>query len=85
MCIRDRCKTLWEDKIYPCARAASLAELGIMQDCPNISELGKERLWERLYSFYTVASCGICDYCDMSVENPVYVEPAVQMETSIEM
>ena len=79
------CKTLWEDKIYPCARAASLAELGIMQDCPNISELGKERLWERLYSFYTVASCGICDYCDMSVENPVYVEPAVQMETSIEM
>lgn len=74
------CKTLWEDKIYPCARAASLAELEIMRDCPNISDLDKEGLWERLYSFYTVPSCGVCDYCDMSVENPVYVEPAVQME-----
>lgn len=74
------CKTLWEDKIYPCARAASLAELGIMQDCPNISGLDKEGLRERLYSFYVVPSCGVCDYCDMSTENPVYVEPAVQME-----
>lgn len=77
------CKTLWEDKIYPCARAASLAELGIMQDCPNISGLEKERLWERLYSFYIVPSCGVCDYCDMSIENPVYVEPAVQMDIPI--
>lgn len=74
------CKTLWEDKIYPCARAASLAELGIMQDCPNISGLDKEGLWERLYSFYVVPSCGACDYCDMSTENPVYVEPAVQID-----
>lgn len=79
------CKTLWEDKIYPCARAASLAELGIVQDCPNISGLDKEGLWERLYSFYIVPSCGICDYCDMSIENPVYVEPAVQMEIPINM
>lgn len=74
------CKTLWGDKIYPCARAASLAELGIMQDCPNISGLEKEGLRERLYAFYVVPSCGVCDYCDMSVEDPVYVEPAVQME-----
>lgn len=74
------CKPLWEDKIYPCARAASLAELGIMQDCPNINGLEKEGLWERLYSFYVVPSCGACDYCDISTENPVYVEPAVQIE-----
>lgn len=74
------CKTLWEDKIYPCARAASLAELGIMQDCPSISGMKKEGLRERLYSFYVVPSCGPCDYCDISVENPVYVEPAVQIE-----
>lgn len=74
------CKTLWGDKIYPCARAASLAELGIMRDCPHISGLEKEGLQERLYSFYVVPSCGVCDYCDMSVENPVYVEPAVQMK-----
>lgn len=80
------CKTLWEDKIYPCARAASLAELGIMQDCPRISGMGKEEpeeLRERLYSFYVVPSCGPCDHCDLSVENPVYVEPAVQMEIPI--
>lgn len=74
------CKTLWEDRIYPCARAASLAALEIMTDCPCINSLEKERLRERMYSFYIVPSCGPCDYCDVSIENPVYVEPAVQLE-----
>ena len=74
------CKTLWEDRIYPCARAASLAALEIMTDCPCINSLEKERLRERMHSFYIVPSCGPCDYCDVSIENPVYVEPAVQLE-----
>lgn len=73
------CKTLWEDKIYPCARAASLAVLGIMSDCPYV-QCSKDGLREKLYSFYVVPSCGPCDYCDVAVENPVYVEPAVQIE-----
>lgn len=74
------CKTLWEDRIYPCARAASLAALEIMTDCPYINSIEKEGLRERMYSFYIVPSCGPCDYCDVSIENPVYVEPAVQLE-----
>lgn len=74
------CKTLWEDRIYPCARAASLAALEIMTDCPSINSIEKEGLRERMYSFYIVPSCGACDYCDVSIENPVYVEPAVQLE-----
>lgn len=73
------CKTLWEDKIYPCARAASLAVLGIMPDCPYVECSKKKGLRETLYSFYIVPSCGPCDYCDVAVEDPVYVEPAVQI------
>ena len=74
------CKTLWENKLYPCARAASLAALGIMADCPYIDCLQKEDIRERLYSFYLVPSCGPCDYCDVAVADPVYVEPAVQLD-----
>lgn len=76
------CKTLWEDRLYPCARAASLAALGIMTDCPYIDCLQKEGIRERLYSFYLVPSCGPCDYCDVAVADPVYVEPAVQLGRS---
>ncbi len=73
------CKTLWEDRLYPCARAASLAVLQIMDDCPYIDCSKLEGLADRLYSFYTVPSCGPCDYCNAALENPVYVEPAEQL------
>lgn len=74
------CKTLWEDRIYPCARAASLAVLGIMPKCPSVDAGNQTGLRERLYSFYVAASCEACDYCDVAIENPVYVDPAVQLE-----
>lgn len=73
------CKTLWEDKIYPCARAASLAALGIMADCPCVDCSQEKGIRERLYSFYIVPACGPCDYCDVAIDMPVYVEPAVQL------
>jgi hypothetical protein len=72
------CKPLWEDKVYPCARAASLAQLGIYADCPYVDVSGKEKLQEKLIAFYQVPSCGACDYCDMALEQVEYVEPAVQ-------
>lgn len=73
------CKTLWEDKIYPCARAASLAILNIMSNCPYVECSKRNGLREKLYSFYIAPSCEACDYCDVAVGNPVYVEPAVQI------
>lgn len=73
------CKTLWEDRIYPCARAASLAILGIMSNCPYVECSKSEGLREKIYTFYVVPSCEACDYCNVAVENPVYVEPAVQI------
>lgn len=74
------CKTLWEDKIYPCARAASLAELGIYKECPYVDVSKDEKLKERLTHFFMVPTCGPCDYCNVAVEDIEFVEPAVQIQ-----
>lgn len=74
------CKTLWEDKIYPCARAASLAKLGIYKECPYIDVSKDEKLRERLTHFFIVPTCGPCDYCNVAVEEIEFVEPAVQLK-----
>lgn len=74
------CKTLWEDKIYPCARAASLAVLGIYKECPYIDVSSEEGLWKKIEKFYEVPVCGACDYCDMAIDEVKYVEPAIQLQ-----
>lgn len=74
------CKTLWENKVYPCARAASLAELGIYKECPYVDVSKSEKLKERLTHFFMVPTCGPCDYCNVAVEDIEFVEPAVQIQ-----
>lgn len=74
------CKTLWENKVYPCARAASLAELNIYKECPYVDVLKTEKLRERLIQFYLAPTCGPCDFCNSALEEVEYVEPAIQMK-----
>lgn len=73
------CKTLWEDKIYPCARAASLAKLGICGECPYVDVLHSENLSEQLIHFFMAPTCGPCDYCNVALEEVEVVEPAIQL------
>ena len=77
------CKTLWENKLYPCARAASLAELGIYKECPYIDVSNDEKLRERLIHFFMVPTCGPCDYCNIALEEVEFVEPAVQIKDEV--
>lgn len=71
------CKTLYEGKIFACARAASLCALGFMKEREFVDVkkgLESDELREFLLKDYSIA----CDYCDVASETKIYVEPAVQ-------
>lgn len=73
------CKTLYESKIFACARAASLWALGYMKEQEylavedNVTQEKIKEFWNREYST-------ACDYCDIANKKKKYVEPAVQIK-----
>lgn len=72
------CKTLFEDKIFSCARSASLYALDYMKESENIqidNNTNKKQVREFILQDYSIA----CDYCDMYVDNIRYVDPAIQL------
>lgn len=71
------CKTLFKDKLFSCARAASLYALGILPDeYVYIDEsLTAEKLKKFLLKDFSIA----CDYCDVASVNKKKVEPAIQL------
>jgi hypothetical protein len=72
------CKTLYEDKVFACARAASLFALGYMKEQEYVrvdNTLETECLKEFMLRKFSVA----CDYCDITIDNKEYVQPAEQM------
>ena len=77
------CKTLWEDRLYPCARAASLAVLGIYENCPYVDMTNEENLQQRILQFWMAPTCGPCDYCNTGLDNQVLVKPAEQLTKRI--
>jgi hypothetical protein len=74
------CKTLWEECIFPCARAASLSKLGIYNKCPYIDVSEGEDLQSKLIDFLISPVCGACDYCDMHSDDEKLIEPAIQIK-----
>ena len=71
------CKTLYEDKLFACARASSLWALNFMKEeefLPIDNTVTSDRLEEFFLRDYSLA----CDYCDIASENQVFVEPAEQ-------
>lgn len=71
------CKTLYEDKLFACARAASLYALGYMKEQEYI-EIGEQTSTQEIKEFLLKTYSEACDYCDRT-EDLVYVEPAVQL------
>lgn len=78
------CKTLWEDRLYPCARAASLAVIGIYENCPYVDMTNERDLQQRILRFWIAPTCGPCDYCNTGLNNQVLVKPAEQLTKRIE-
>lgn len=62
------CRTLMNGKLYTCARAASLADLGYMDDSHDSIDIRKnrsEREFRRdMRAFLTVDYADACNYCD---------------------
>lgn len=73
------CKSIWNGKLYACARAAYLHELNISEHQSDLIELSKENLKERLVNFYLSDYVDACDFCDMENADGEVIEPAVQV------
>lgn len=72
------CKTLWEDTLFVCARAASLAKLGCTgnEQALNVSE--SENLREDIFNFMCNPLVNACSFCDNESGEEQMVEPAEQ-------
>ena len=71
------CKTLFKGKLFDCPRAAHLMDLGYANDLEFLDIYNCKK--EDLVSFYIKNAAKACNYCDFSVLEKEYVEPAVQM------
>ena len=62
------CRTLQNGKIYTCSRAASLCDLGFMDDSHDSLDLRKDRteaeFRKEMRDFLTIAYADACDHCD---------------------
>ena len=73
------CKTLYEDKLFACARAASLYTLGYMKEEEYV-DFSKDITADELKRFLLRGFSFACDYCDTVIAEPRFVEPAIQLE-----
>lgn len=74
------CKTLYKGKIYACARAASLFDLGFMKEEEYIEAsngFSVKEMRDFIFRDFSVA----CDYCDMATKDSVHVDPAIQINS----
>ena len=60
-----KCKYLCEDKLFTCARAASLYHLGITEAKGDVLTISKKTTKNDLLQFYLHDYGEICDYCDL--------------------
>lgn len=74
------CKTLWEDKLFVCARAASLTALGCMGDEQALRVGASTDLREEIVDFLCGSKAKACGYCDIGSGMERMVQPAEQIE-----
>lgn len=74
-----KCKYLCEDKLFTCARAASLFSLGLFESEKDILQISKDTSKEEIKSFYLRNEGDICDYCDLFTTQGVTIPAAVQV------
>lgn len=73
------CKTLYEDKIFACARAASLYALNYM-NTPEYIQIDNGFKIDELKKFWMKDYSEACDYCDVASRHKQYVDPAIQVK-----
>lgn len=60
-----KCKYLCEDKLFSCARAASMYYLGLFNSEKDILRIDESTTREDIRDFYLHEDGEICDYCDL--------------------
>ncbi len=60
-----KCKYLCEDKLFTCARAASLYHLGITKAEGDVMNITADTTKDDLLDFYLHDYGDVCDYCDL--------------------
>lgn len=71
------CKTLFDGKLFSCARSASLSALGYMEEKEYL-EINADIIGETIKDFWLMDYSEACDYCDIVSEGKRWVEPAEQ-------
>lgn len=75
-----KCKYLCEDKLFTCARAASLYMLGITEAKGDMITISEETKREDILNFYLHDYGEVCDYCDLwSVYGGQEIPAAIQV------
>lgn len=71
-----KCKYLCEDKLFTCARAASLYQLGIIDAKGDVLEIDDNTTKNDLLDFYLHDYGDVCDYCDLWSDQGGNIIPA---------
>lgn len=74
-----KCKYLCEDKLFTCARAASMYHLGLFDSEKDILNISNEINAHDIKAFYLRDDGDICDYCDLCTEEGVLIQAAKQV------
>lgn len=77
------CKTLYDGKIFACARSASLYSLGYMKE-EEFLEIKDTMDVSAVMEFWLKDYSEACDYCDAACEDRKIIEPAEQIGLDIE-
>lgn len=73
------CRTILNGKMYVCAKAASLMELGYVDNLEMVDLLDKENLRENMRQFLCLPYSKACNYCDIASKDEEIVEAAEQI------
>lgn len=74
-----KCKYLCEDKLFSCARAASLYHLGLFESDKDILNIIEETSVQDIKSFYLQDEGDVCDYCDLCTVDGKVIPAAIQV------
>lgn len=77
------CRTILNNKLYVCAKAASLAELGYVEGLESVDLTDTDNLREKISDFLRIPYSEACNYCDTASTDEELIEPAVQIERKI--
>lgn len=74
------CKTILNGRLYVCSKAASLMELGFVNDFENVNLIDTDNLRERISYFLKLTYSRSCDCCDMASADEKLIYPAEQIK-----